>query len=561
MSEDAPTLTLDGNTVYQYAHTIGAVRDLVAARLRGRRERDGRLAYSEENHAARLHEARQHPPLRLMTDAERLEWHSRIPSDVAARQLDEPVTVWIARMVDDQGQPTGEWGLEAHTWERGAATSSLFAVCRDDSDAVDLARHIREEHSRDAIGRLHDLAVQGHGDYVRSVAPAEAAPQPLAAQYGGRPREPLVLSESEWEAALRRHLPADIVDRIAIKDPSDEHYAAWRELHELANSEVMRIGAVPDLLANKVREGANWDKPAFNPPSLAHWTITRARERPDYSASVTAQPVPKPRHPGAGPVPAEHAPAPAADIADAGTSTDRVRLADVHNPQQAMTWAQGLEEHNPEHHVEAKQGFGRWGSDVDTALARKFSDVVPQAHAMSEKRRAKRAATAVDEQAVDAAVREAAVREPAPPDPATLQTIAAEVRNYDPTNAFNCRSAHIMLGKVDPQIDRLIAERFPDDVKIVEKLQVLYPDGLPEAEAASWLNRAEGADAAAASESARPDIPSTPPREDLAGQASAQPQHAEAAAQRGIAHSIAGQRPEVLKRTVVEQPVPGRPRR
>ena len=37
--------------------------------------------------------SRQHPPLRLMSDAEQFEWQQRIPSALAAQQHSEPITV------------------------------------------------------------------------------------------------------------------------------------------------------------------------------------------------------------------------------------------------------------------------------------------------------------------------------------------------------------------------------------------------------------------------------------------------------------------------------------
>lgn len=161
MSEDAPTSLPTSQEVWQWAQTLNAISG-VAARIRARREREGRLAHSDDEHAARQHGARQHPPVRLMSDDEQLKWQRRIPSALTAQLRDEPFTVWTARMVDPEGKPTDEWGLEANTWdERGTPTSSLLLVLRDAEDALAMTRHLREHGTAEDILRVYQLAARG----------------------------------------------------------------------------------------------------------------------------------------------------------------------------------------------------------------------------------------------------------------------------------------------------------------------------------------------------------------------------------------------------------------
>lgn len=548
MSEDAPTLLPASQEVWQWAQALNAVSGL-AARIRARRERDGRLAHSDDEHAALQHETRQHPPVRLMSDEEQLEWHRRVPSALAAQQGDEPVSVWTARMVDAQGKPTDEWGVEAHTWgENGGATATAMVVCRDAEDALAMARHLREHGTAEDLGRLHELAARGNGQFVE---PPQAAQQPGAAAQLGRHAAPLVLSENDWETALRRELSPDLADRIIVKDPAHPHNAAWRELHELANQEVLRVGADPARLAALVRAVPHWRDDVINPPALAHWAIKESRTSPTYDRIVAA--------PGAGAAGATAgtgaaAPSPAAAEEHARRPP---RLNEVRSPRDAVEWAKGLEPRNPAHRLEAKAGFGHWGDEVDGVLNSKFPGLAQKATEAAKKERAKQNAKAAPAEQV--AVAEVEVAEPAN-DPTTLQEFADRVDQLDPANTFHRREAHIMLGRTAPDIDRLIAEKFSDDPKVVEKVQALYPDGLPEADAAAWRNRAQGDEAVATAEAAAPDDPATPRREDADAEVASHGERGLAASQRGIANKVAGTQPEVLRRTVQTQPGPTRRR-
>jgi hypothetical protein len=509
MNDDAPpTLYPSATELWQYAQAITSISNL-AARVRmllaRARERAGRLAFAEDEHAARLHEARQHPPLRAMTEDERASWQDRVPAELAhtATADDGACSVWTAHLVDADGTPTGEWGLEAHTWTARTATASLFVVCRDAEDALALTRHLREHGTSEELARLSQLAASQPGRFVQQEA---SGPQL------GRHAPALVLNEAEWEAALRTELPANLADKIIVKDPAHPHHVAWRELHELANGEVARLGVDPSRLAALVHRVPRWRDDIRNPAALAHWAITQARSSADYAKLVAAPMTATKPEPTAAPV-----------------------LIDVHTPGQALAWARGLDPTDATHRVEAKLGFGRWGSTVDAILAERFPGITERTNV-------------------------AAGRRPVEPDTdsATLAELAAEVERLDPTKPIDRRAAHVMLGRVPPEIDRLLADKFGQDPQFAEKLHTLYPDGLPDADAATWRNRATGTEGAAAAQAATGDDPRTPQREDITGRNAAARELGIAAQQHGIAAATANRQAAPTRQIVT---VPGPTRR
>jgi hypothetical protein len=536
MTDDPPVLGLTAQEIWNYAQTANALTAL-AQRIRRNRERDGRLAHSEAEHAAQQHEARQHPPLRLMTADEEQEWQRRIPATLVVQPHGERFTVWSAQMADDQGQRTGEWGLEAHTWdERGRPTAALHLVCRDAEDALAMTAYLRETGTADDLERLRDLAERGHGHFVQAPAPQRES----SARFGAE-ASPLALTEQAWEEALRRALRPEDADRLIIKDPAHQHYAAWQELHELANEEVIRVGANPDRLADLIRRVPRWGSPMRNPAAVAYSVLADARMTPRYVQAIA-----EPLDPAAPATPVDVT----SPVSAGGPARSRpIRLPEVRRfPELALEWARGLNSANPEHRLEAKAGYGRFGGEVDGILASKFPSLTRKAAAAAKTERQKAEATAVvaSTASEDSGVARGDAR---PIDPVDLAELAAQVDRLDAAKPIDRRAALIMIGHVPTVIDRRIAERFADDPLVVERIQTLYPDGLPEAEAASWRNRAEGEDDAAAAASR--DTPADQPN-------NARAEHEVADQDRGIAATVASQRPRVIK-TV--QPVPAAPRR
>jgi hypothetical protein len=560
MSDEAPLLFPPAQELIQYAQLLNMLAAL-ARRLRIERERTGRLAYSDGEHAALQHEARQHPPIRLMGEDEQLAWQRRVPPGLAGYQPGEPVSVWSARLADAEGNPTDEWGLEAHTWdERGAPTAAVFVVVRDAEDALGMTRHLREHGSPEHLAQLHELAERGRGQFVQSPQPVATPAGPGARAAGaarGVAAAPLVLSEEDWARALREALPPRVADAIVVTDPNQRHHSAWRELHELANEEVVRIGADPHRLAAIVRSVPQWREDVRNAPALAHWAITESRASANYDRMVTSHPQPAVTRPEEVTASSRHR------VDQADVPVEAVRSTDIRNPRQALTWAQGLDTLNASHRLEAKTEFGRWGQEVDAILAAKFPGLNARASAAARKdRRKDRPVAAVVANGTPDVAEASETAQPVPvTDPEVLRDYAARIEQFDPAKRFDRLHARFLLGHVDPEIDVLIAGRFPDDLEIAEKLQQLYPDGVPEANAAAWRNRAEGEEAVASTERGISDDPRTIRREDHDGEVMAQPVRGVAAQQRGIAATVAGTQPPVVRRTtqhVHPTPVPVR---
>lgn len=517
MSDDAPILGVTASELVQWITVANTISRLVAA-VRAQREREARLAYADSEHAARLIDSRAFPPLRLMTEAEQAEWTRRVPSELSGQQHREPVSVWTARLGEG-------WGVEAHTWDAsGAPTATVFAVCRDGEDAVDLCRWIRKHGKPEVLGRLHAVAAAAEGQFVGGRTEERGGRQ-LARR---REVDPLVLSEADWVAALRAAFPDRWADRIAATDPTDPRHAAWRELHKLANSEVVRVGADPVLLARQIRTGAMWlDGRVDNPPALAYYALTRARERSGYEDRVRRVPA------GSQPSAPSGLASTTADSVPGAVET-RVPRDQIRTPQQALAWAQGLDTSNPQDRLEAKQEYGRWGTRVDTELAGKFPGLLAAARAASDRVRRRRDAQAAGQP-------EAAVVEPEL-DAASLAKTIEDVKRFDPAKVGGRMAAHAMLGHVSPEVDRLLAERFGNrgDDRFDAKLAELYPDGLPEA--AAWRARADLDDKRAAARFTVADNPTTARREDADGRTTARRADEDAAAERRVSVATAARR-------------------
>ncbi|WP_406639122.1 hypothetical protein [Amycolatopsis sp. WGS_07] len=541
MSDEVPSLTLSAQELWQWANMLNAVSAAIAQAVTRMRERHAeRLAVSDARDAARKAAARRHPPLRLMTDAEIAEWRSRVPSSLADQRLGgESFTVVPAQLVGADGLPTGQWGVEATAWQDGApAPTQLMLACRDAEDALAMTHHLRAYGTPEHLGHLWSLAVTTEpGQFVQS------APLPGA---GGPTAMPLVLTEDQWESALRDVLPEHLAAQVVVRDPRHPLHSAWRELHSLANGECWRVGADPRLLAAQIRDIPRWDPDVEEHPALAHWALTQARDRPNYLRRVVPAPPDVPaQRPGPG-APSAAEPAPRS-------------IRDVQTPQQARTWAANLQPANPIHELEAELGFGRWGTEVDGTLTAKYPRLNGKLRGLAKREQA--------DERKDGAKAVAVITEPA-----AEQALAEEAARLDPADPADRRQALLMLGapaergeRPSPRpFEREIAAKFADDPAIRDRLAIQYPDGLPnpDAEAASLRDRAETDEKRAAEHATRQDDPGTPAREDLAAQAQAHGDRAATDAERAAATTALARRQRpVAHRTPVSPPPQELPRR
>ncbi|WP_344875971.1 hypothetical protein [Allokutzneria multivorans] len=489
---------------------------VMLGRLRHAREAEGRLAFSDKENSARVAEHLKHPVLRAMSEDEQSEWQRRVPSELITQGSTEPFTVWTAEMARPANGSPPEWGVEAHVWEDGKAIKDLFVVVADANDALAMTDYLQKNGNAETLGRLHQLARHAGGRFTsqaRVLQPGASEPAP----------EEFVLTEQEWIAALRRQLPPDIARMVIQSDPRQPRHDVWLELHRLADSEVRRVGALPDRLAEIVATRPKWHQPSDDPPSLAYWAITQRRENPGYLSFVTSASANRANaSPGANSATTANA--------DASSATrTSLRLVEVHSREQARQWAQRLSPGNPEHRMEAKAGFGEWGDDVNAMLAMRFPGLLDDINKAVRARRprAENAPVVVDDSGIDAQ---------------RARTLIADVERLDPQRRNDRLAAATMLGRVPDPISHLIAAKFAGDESIKAKIDELYPDGIPDVDLAAWLQRAEQHENAAAAHARTVDDPRTARREDSDGRVESHEEHASAARQRGIAAAASQQR-------------------
>jgi hypothetical protein len=238
-----------------------------------------------------------------------------------------------------------------------------------------------------------------------------------------------------------------------------------------------------------------------------------------------------------------------------------LRLLAVRSPEEALAWARGLDRNNVEHYLEAQAGYGQHGQKVDNVLQSKFPGVAPNARATANRVRRREYAAADNKNSAVAVATEPEVH------PTTVSLQVAEVDRLDPNSRGDCIAAAAMLGppvnrngRPPSDVDRAIAEKFAGVPSIVNKLETLYPDGLPdpESEAAAWRSRGDADEAVASAERGVSDNSATAEREDVVAANAAHGSQGAAATERGIARTIEGSRRPVHRRTTTEQPVPGR---
>jgi hypothetical protein len=550
LTDEEPRLYPSGSELYQHTQALLAILAL-SSRIRGhwqaRLEKDGRLAHSDDEHAELLHLARQLPPVRLMSEAEEREWLDRIPPTQSATpsatgeltdRTQESISSDGASERPDAGPEfsvwTGQlgtaWAVEARggRLETGQSVAARV-VCRNGDDAIALCRWLRDHQRPENILELR--AIAGGGLKGSVTQPDATSPTHATATTADA-----VLTEEEWESALRGVLPVRLADQIIVKNSNHPHHTAWRELWQLAATEVARVGADPHHLAQIVHTVPTWRDDIRKPPALAHWAISEARSSAGYERAVHGEST----APGS---------SPAMDHEATPEQGPRLGLERVHTHADAVRWARALDTTNPVHRAEARHGFGRWGSSVDAILTRKFPDLLDIVSLRRRPATAQPGRSTTDssvdvlvhtgaDDPVVAAERHAEARL----SPSGAADLRKYVRDLDPDRAGDRLAAIAMFGHGTPEADLILVDRFGDDPRLARKVLDTYPDGLPDAEA--WRARATAGEQYGAVVMTTPDDPSTARREDLDG-------HAAATAERRTAehqHAAAG----AVERPVVE---------
>jgi len=220
------------------------VLNMLSQRVAEQRERRGRAAYSNAEHAARIADTHDNPVLRPMSDIERQQFTSQAGE---AQAPQNGLTVATA--------PVGqEWGVRAVAPTGDYAT----VVCPNISEAARLADYLRAQNSPAAVTELNELSEQiGHrvaaDNTVAAQTTAGTAPTPL--------REP---SEQPRLARLATDLPSSVTTA-----PEWEHT-------ETRFAELTAQGVDPAALVAGV-QGLDFDR-ARRPDALVRWSLDQTAQ-------------------------------------------------------------------------------------------------------------------------------------------------------------------------------------------------------------------------------------------------------------------------------------------
>jgi hypothetical protein len=145
-AEPVPTLELPSAALMQWSQ----LALLLAAQLAARRERLDRLAWSNDEHAARAHDLAElreviEPAVRAMTTDEIAHWPASDSDRIPARA--GSVSVEVAPI-------NGRWAVHATARHDDTTVGHVWVSCRDETLARDLAREIVASEAPETVYRL-----------------------------------------------------------------------------------------------------------------------------------------------------------------------------------------------------------------------------------------------------------------------------------------------------------------------------------------------------------------------------------------------------------------------
>jgi len=222
------------------------VLTMLSQRLAEQRERRGRAAYSNAEHAARIADTQENPVLRPMTDPE----HQAFTAQAGEAQPPaQGLTVATAPLWQ-------EWGVRAVAPTGDYAT----VMCPTISEAARLADYLRAENSPAAVTELSELSEQiGH-----RVAADKAAAAPAQPEVGAATTRDGEASERPRLANLATDLPASVTTA-----------PEW-ERTEARFGELTAQGVDPAALAAGV-QGLDFDR-ARRPDALVRWSLDQTAQ-------------------------------------------------------------------------------------------------------------------------------------------------------------------------------------------------------------------------------------------------------------------------------------------
>ncbi len=168
------------------------VLTMLSQRLAEHRERRGRAAYGNAEHAARIADTQENPVLRPMTDPE----HQAFTAQAGEAQ---PPAQGLTVATAPLGQ---EWGVRAVAPTGDYAT----VMCPTISEAARLADYLRAQNSPAAVNELNELSEQ----IAHRVAADKAATAPAQPEVGAATTRDSEANERPRLADLTTDLPASV---------------------------------------------------------------------------------------------------------------------------------------------------------------------------------------------------------------------------------------------------------------------------------------------------------------------------------------------------------------
>ncbi len=279
---------------------------MLSQRLAEQRERRGRAAFGNAEHAARIADTHENPVVRPMSEAER---------QVFTTQAGEPQVPQHGLNVVTA--PVGqEWGVRAVTPDREAAT----VMCPNITEAARLADYLRAQNNPGLVNELNELREQ-IGDRIATETSPAASQSATEAVVTPSQRDPsqIDLTKHEGLVELATNVPTSLTTT-----------PEWERI-EVQFADLTARGVSPTALAEGV-QGLDFDR-GRRPDALVGWSL-------DQTAAAWD---------------AEHR------RTDTG-GDDNTAVA-------AEKWATQLDPTSPVDRAAAAEAVGRYGPEVDATLA------------------------------------------------------------------------------------------------------------------------------------------------------------------------------------------------
>ncbi len=244
---------------------------MLSQRLAEQRERRGRAAYSNSEHAARIADTHEHPVVRSMSEAERQAFTA---------QAGEPQVPQHGLSVATA--PVGqEWGVRAVTSDRDAAT----VMCPNITEAARLADYLRAQNNPGLVNELNELSEQiGHRVTTETTSSATQSENTTTGRPSQQDPSPFDLTKHQPLADLTTNVPTSLTAT-----------PEWQRI-EAQFADLTARGVDPAALAAGV-DGLDFDR-ARRPDALVGWSLDqtsrawdaehRGTRRDDTAEWVTA---------------------------------------------------------------------------------------------------------------------------------------------------------------------------------------------------------------------------------------------------------------------------------